>query len=138
MQAGVKTVVMYSGKYFPWDEYPKFLLFDEIQEPLKVLINYFGGNWPAEHRKELKEWLKYVLKDEHYQHKHGPGSLLFISDEHLRLLEAYYLLSFRYSDDELRTTEIVSKEDLTAARQKWFYFPDNLSEKELSNPYRTL
>jgi HEPN domain-containing protein len=129
---------MYSGKYFPWDQYPKFLRFDEVQDPFSVVVSYFDGTRPTEQRKELKEWRKYVMRDKHYNHQHGPGSLLFISDEHIRLLEACYLLSLQHSSYELRKTDLVSHGTLSKGREQWSYFPDDLSEKELKNPYRAL
>jgi HEPN domain-containing protein len=106
--------------------------------PLDVVADFFCGAWPSERRKELKEWRNYVVSDKHYDDQHGPGSLLFISDQHLRLLEACYLLSLEYSNYELRNENLVSEEILAEGREKWFYFPKDLSEKELKNPYRAL
>ncbi|MEO7880309.1 HEPN domain-containing protein [Mucilaginibacter sp.] len=102
------------------------------------MLGYFNDTWPAEQRKEWKEWRKYVMKNEHYTHPHGPGSLLFISDEHLRLLEACYLLSLKYSDYELRKEDLLSEDSLAKGREQWPYFPNDLSDKELRNPYRVL
>lgn len=129
---------MYGDKLFPWDEYPKFLSFEEVQYPFGVVSNYFDGTWPGDRSRELSEWRRYVMTNKHYKHPHGPGNLLFISDEHLRLLEACYLLYAECTNYWLRSTELLSAEALETARKEWSYFPDNLSAKELKNPYRAL
>ncbi|TSD66315.1 HEPN domain-containing protein [Inquilinus sp. KBS0705] len=129
---------MYGDKLFPWDEYPKFLSFEEVQHPFGVVSNYFDGTLPEDRSRELIEWRSYVISHKHYRHPHGPGNLLFISDEHLRLLEACYLLFAACSQYWLRNTALLSAEALETARKEWSYFPNNLSAKELSNPYRAL
>lgn len=129
---------MYNGRFVPWDKYPKFLTFEEVQDPFSVLVEYFDGTWPTEQRKELKEWRKFVTTRKHYTHRHGPGNLLFIYDEHMRLLEACYLLSQMRSGSWCRNKELLNPGQLEEARLQWSYYPESLSEEEQRNPYRAL
>jgi HEPN domain-containing protein len=126
---------MYSGKYVPWDHFPKTLHFSEVQNPLQVIINFFSTDWPDGHRKQLKEWRRFVINDKSYNHKQeGPGMLLFIYDENLKMLEAMFLLLLDYQDNWSRSERITDKQ-LREEQEQWVYFPDNLSKNELIDPY---
>lgn len=77
-----------------------------------------------------------MLKNKVYKDKrHGPGSLLFTYDMNVRLLEAAYLL---YYNDRTAKNEkvIVSTAELAMEKKLWEDFPENLSYKEMHDPYQ--
>lgn len=134
MLTGVQFKVMYEGTFAPWEFYPKFLYFNEIQNPLKVLDDFFSSDWLECHQKELKEWRDAVIAEDYYSHpKFGPSSLLFQYNLNVRLLEAMYLLGIKYEQDWPRYKPL-SDEELSLQQAAWDY-PDNLSDEELKNPY---
>ncbi|SDP99681.1 HEPN domain-containing protein [Mucilaginibacter sp. OK268] len=125
------------GYHAPWEHYPKNLYFEEVQNPYLVL-NQFFGSWPDTHKKDLKQWRKAVTADTYFKGKpHGPGELLFISEQVVRLVEACYLLWVSYKGGH-RHENLLTPKLLEKARQEWIYFPDDLSEQELLNPYKIL
>jgi HEPN domain-containing protein len=134
MEAGLNRILMYGGPYAPWDHYPKTLRFDEVQNPMKVIIDFFSAAWPDGQRKDLRTWRHYVVSDEVYRDdKFGPSTLIFIYSLNVRLIEAMYLLQFarrvRWSEPEELTNEQLAEE-----RESLQFFPDNLSDQELRNP----
>src|ERR1700761_5337200 len=126
---------MYFGKMPSWEHYPKNLRFREIQNPLKVIVDFFSSGLPKDHRKDLKEWRSYVTSDDYYKGgKHGPGSLLFNYDEFLKFIEAIHLLLGNYLENSWKYKS-ATKDEISAERMQWVYFPQNLSGPELANPY---
>ncbi len=90
---------MYNGTYAPWEHYPKTLRHYEVENPMSVVVDFFSADSVKGHSRRLKEWRYYVVNDEHYDEKrHGPGTLLFIYDLNLRILEAMYLLLINYKN----------------------------------------
>ncbi len=127
---------MFFGRYAPWENYPKKLRYFEVVNPLVVITDFFSANLLGGHYKKLKKWRHYVLKDKVYKDKrHGPGSLLFTYDMNVRLLEAAYLL---YYNDRIAKNEkvIVSITELEAEKKLLDDFPENLSYKEMHDPYQ--
>ncbi|MBD1365364.1 HEPN domain-containing protein [Mucilaginibacter sp. ZT4R22] len=125
---------MYSGKYAPWDHYPKTLRHDEVQNPFGVLIDFFSADFPKGHRKQLKRWRKYAIGKEHYDDKKfGPGNLVFTYKINLNLLEAMYLLLLEYEFAWKR--EKLPEEQLVNEKAAWRSFPKNLSKEELLDPF---
>jgi hypothetical protein len=137
MQAGIYCVNMYFEEIAPWENYPKNLNFKEIQNPLLVLDEFFG-DWMETHIEQLSKWRKYVLSGKVYRDKRqGPGSLVFTSVQNLRLLEACYLLLYSYHYTYGKQNRVTAQ-TLETGREQWAYFPNNLSEVELLNPYKVL
>jgi HEPN domain-containing protein len=105
---------------------------------MSVVVDFFSADSVNGHGRRLKEWRYYVVNDEHYDEKrHGPGTLLFIYDLNLRILEAMYLLlinhkRFSYQQDK------VTEEQLEEERELWEYYPKNLSLKEQLEPYKAV
>jgi len=129
---------MFFGKYAPWENYPKKLRHFEVVNPLVVITDFFSANLLGGHYKKLKNWRRYILKDKVYKDKrHGPGSLLFFYDMNVRLLEAAYLL---YYNDRIAKNGkvIVSVAELEVERKLWEDFPENLSHKEMYDPYQAV
>ncbi|WP_454804654.1 HEPN domain-containing protein [Mucilaginibacter phyllosphaerae] len=131
-------IVMYDGSNVLWDEYPKTLSFQQIQNPLSVIREFFSGTWPKENLKNIKEWRYYVVNFKQYKNEHGASVLLFTSEEIISLLEACYLLSLVYSDRTLRHQQPLTDKEVETARIEWTYFPKNLSKDEFKNPYKVL
>jgi HEPN domain-containing protein len=129
---------MNNAPYAPWEHYPKTLCHYEIENPLSVVVDFFSADSVKGHGRRLKEWRYYVVNDEHYDEKrHGPGTLLFIYDLNLRILEAMYLLLVnhkRFSYHQDRVTE----EQLEEEKEQWEYYPKNLSLKEQLEPYKAV
>lgn len=129
---------MYDGSNVLWDEYPKLLSFQQIQNPMSVIREFYSGTWPKENLKNIKEWRYYVVNFKQYKNEHGASVLLFTSEEILSLLEACYLLSLVYSDRTIRHKRQLTDKDVETARIEWTYFPKNLSKDEFKNPYKVL
>lgn len=127
----------YLGNIAPWEQYPKHLRFEEIMNPLKVVIDFFSSGWPKDHREDLKEWRYFVLNDKVFKDRHGSGHILFIYDQNMQLIESLHLLLLKYKDRWPRL-EDVTKEQITQERNDWVYFPKNLSQSELANPYKAI
>jgi hypothetical protein len=90
---------MFKKKYLPWENYPKKLSHQQIINPFKVVADFFAVDWLEGHEEKLEAWRYFVKHDKCYDDKdNGPGSLLFIYDLNIRLLEAAYLLSFGLCD----------------------------------------
>jgi len=124
--------------YAPWEHYPKTLRYFEIENPISVIVDFFSADSVIGHGRILKQWRYYVINSKHYDDKrHGPGTILFIYDFNMRLLEAMYLLLMNYKKFSYRCT-IVSEEQLVEEREKWEYFPKNLALKDQINPYRSV
>jgi HEPN domain-containing protein len=129
---------MNNGTFAPWEHYPKTLRHDEIVNPMVVVADFFSADSVKGHGKRLKEWRYYVVNDEHYDEKrHGPGTLLFVYDLNLKILEAMYLLllndkKFSYRKEELAEAQLAEE------KEQWEYYPKNLSLKEQLNPYKAV
>jgi hypothetical protein len=129
---------MYTTSYVPWENCPKKLYHHEVIDPFSVLIDFFGIDDLNGHRTKLKKWRYFVNKNEAYKdERFGPGSLLFIYDQNIRLLEAAFLLEYKDSITRDKKS-ILSVADLETERKRLDDFPDNLSDKELHNPYSAI
>jgi hypothetical protein len=129
---------MYITKYVPWENHPKKLYHHEVVEPFTVFVDFFSIDFPLGHRSKLKKWRYFVNKDETYNDKkHGPGNLLFIYDANIRLLEAAYLSEYTNSISGNKKV-IATVKDLESERKTLIDFPDNLSDKELHDPYAAI
>ncbi|MBS7565330.1 HEPN domain-containing protein [Mucilaginibacter sp. Bleaf8] len=128
---------IYAGNITPWDHYPKHLRFNEIMDPLLVIRVFFGSGWPNDHRQDLKEWRHYVMNAKCYKHRQGPSNLLFIYEQHVRLTEAAYLLLLHHQD-KWPPLEKAGEEQIVLEKKDWVYFPENLTAKELANPYSAI
>jgi HEPN domain-containing protein len=129
---------MYNGTYAPWEHYPKTLRHYEVENPMSVVVDFFSADSVKGHGRRLKEWRYYVVNDEHYDEKrHGPGTLLFIYDLNLRILEAMYLLLLNYKNFSYQRKQL-TEEQLEEEREQWEYYPKNLSLKEQIEPYKAI
>lgn len=129
---------MYNGTYAPWEHYPKNLRHYEVENPMSVVVDFFSADSVKGHSRRLKEWRYYVVNDEHYDEKrHGPGTLLFIYDLNLRILEAMYLLLLNYKNFSYQRKQ-VTEEQLENEKEQWEYYPKNLSLKEQLEPYKAV
>jgi HEPN domain-containing protein len=133
-----KKSIMYNGTYAPWEHYPKTLRHYEVENPMSVVVDFFSADSVKGHGKRLKEWRYYVVNDEHYDEKrHGPGTLLFIYDLNLRILEAMYLLLVNYKNFSYQRKQL-TEEQLEEEKEQWEYYPKNLSLKEQLEPYKAV
>lgn len=126
---------MYIPEYAPWENGIKKLSRREAADPLRVLSDFFFIDTYDGLISKLKTWRYYVTHDKSYEdEKYGPGSLLFIYDAHIRLLEAVNLLYYdciSTNDNRIAATEV----QLESERNQLDWFPDNLKPFELQNPY---
>jgi HEPN domain-containing protein len=130
---------MYYDKAAPWEHYPKNLRFNEVQNPLLVVIDFFSATRPKDARKGLKRWRNYVISKKPFKdERHGPGSLLFTYDLNLKLMEAMHLLLWEYNDNWQKRNKKIEIGQLETERREWRYFPRNLPEEELLDPYITV
>jgi len=90
------------------------------------------------HRNELKMWRDFALSDKQFKDKKdGSGRLLFICDHNIQLLEACYLLYMAYREEPWKKKEI-TEEVLEKGKERWTFYPDELSDKFRRNPYLLL
>jgi HEPN domain-containing protein len=128
---------MHIGRFTPWDCFPRCLRFSEVQDPLKVLLRFFGDRMNT-HRDELKMWRDFALSDKQYKNKReGSGHLLFIYDQNVRLLEACYLLFLAYREEPWKK-KAITDEVLKKGKEQWAFYPDELAEKYQHSPYLLL
>ncbi|MGY4540011.1 HEPN domain-containing protein [Mucilaginibacter sp. UYNi724] len=129
---------MNNAPYAPWEHYPKTLRHYEIENPMSVVVDFFSADSVKGHGKRLKEWRYYVVNDEHYdEDRHGPGTLLFVYDLNLKILEAMYLLLIDYKRYSFRQDK-VTQEQILEEKELWEYYPANLSLKEQLEPYKVI
>ncbi|NCD67884.1 HEPN domain-containing protein [Mucilaginibacter agri] len=129
---------MYDGKYAPWDHYPKTLRFFEIQNPLIVITEFFSIGTMESHHRDLKEWRDCVIGDRYFNDKpHGPGTLIFIWEFNLKVLDAAYLMLLSFLDGNSNYRQL---DDVQLSKEKdtWNYFPDDLSTDEQLDPHLAL
>jgi hypothetical protein len=132
-------VMVYSGKIAPWEQYPKILRFEDVQNPLLVIQDFFATTGPKEHRRKFKEWRQYVNSRDYYNdHSCGPGALLLIHDNNIGFMEALHLLLWEVKNNNSLGWSSVTEERLGRERHEWSYFPSNLTYKELIDPYQAL
>ncbi len=125
---------MYCGKYAPWEHYPKNLRFSEVQYPLTVVRHFFDLDWPKGHFEQLKTWRYYVVNYESFNHERfGPGKVFDTYEATLKLLEALHLLYHEKQDNNRAI--VTSKKQVNEEKQLWYWFPENLSAEEITNPY---
>jgi hypothetical protein len=128
-------LVMYCGVYAPWDHYPKFLRQSEVRNPMRSLKGFFDANDVEGHFTKLKKWRHYVVNDEHYDdERFGPGYLLCYYELNIRLLECLYILLLDYNENSYNYQK-VDGEQLNSEKEEWVWYPRDLTEKELLNPY---
>lgn len=129
---------MNNAPYAPWEHYPKTLRHYEIENPMSVVSDFFSADSVKGHSKRLKEWRHYVVNDEHYdEERHGPGTLLFVYDLNLKILEAMYLLLINYKRFSYLQDK-VTEEQLEEEKEIWEFYPKNLSLKEQLNSYKVV
>jgi len=125
---------MYEGTYAPWENIPKYLKHHEIINPLEVLSYFFEINSATGHAGRFKEWRNYAVKSDHYINEwSGPGALLFTWEEHIRFIEAMYLVLHQYRNSWGFSP--ASEEQQAIEKETWDYFPANLTKEDLANPY---
>ncbi len=126
---------MYTGTYAPWENVPKVLRHEEMMRPLKVVIDFFEIDNIEGHCARLKEWRDYAVKTACYvNEREGPGMLLHTWEEHIRLIEAMYLLWHEYSNESWQYKK-ASEAQLAEEKNTWDYFPVTLDAQQLANPY---
>ncbi|MEN0055425.1 MAG: hypothetical protein AAGC65_17245 [Mucilaginibacter sp.] len=126
---------MYCGIYAPWDHVPKFLRYAEVMNPLVPVMYFFDANDVEGHEEKLKTWRHFVVTDAYFNDaRFGPGSLIFDYEQNVRLVEALYLLSLDRDDAPNKVNQI-TEEQLATERAEWVWFPVELTEKELLDPY---
>lgn len=124
--------------FAPWEHYPRHLTHYEVLHPMRVLEDFFGADSLNGHNNELKRWQKWVTSNKPYKDKkHGPVSLQFTHNINVRLLEAMFLLLLEYRQ-QWPKPESISEDRLKKEKQTCTCYPDNLSIKELANPYKVI
>jgi hypothetical protein len=106
---------------------------DDLSSTLKTLDYFFDAGSPKEHRKDLKKWRYYVINEKQYFNRRGARYLLSVYEDVLQLIGASQLLA-SVINEKLPVTE----EQICQEKKDWLYFPNNLSSKELLNPYKVI
>ncbi|MGF7075082.1 hypothetical protein [Mucilaginibacter sp. 3215] len=129
---------MYCGVYAPWDHAPKFLRFSEVKDPMIPIKYFFDTDDVEGHQETLKAWRHHVVNDGFYSDKRfGPGVLVHDYELNVRLIEGLYLLFLEHQEFSYNKKK-VDVEQLSAEKNDWLWFPLELSEKELLDPYTIL
>jgi HEPN domain-containing protein len=129
---------MLNRHYAPWEQYPKYLSQKEVQHPISVIDDFFSADRPKGHKKRLKEWRHFAVAQAHYTNKRfGPGSLLYTCELNLKLLEAMFLLLINYESSFPKPT-IPNEDQLKKEKEEWPFFPKNLSDQEILNPFKAI
>ncbi|WP_158827541.1 hypothetical protein [Mucilaginibacter lacusdianchii] len=118
--------------------HPKYLDQDEVNEPLKVINDFFSADWLPGHLESLLEWRKRVIEEGYYtdEHKKSPAGLLFTHQLNARLIEAVYLISRTKRALKLAgAIHINFDQQLQQEEQEWLHYPVHLSSIERINPY---
>lgn len=126
---------MYCGVYAPWDHAPKFLRFSEMMDPMLPVKYFFDADDVEGHQETLKTWRHHVVNDGFYSDKRfGPGVLFHDYELNIRFIEALYLLFIEHQEFSYNKKKIAA-EQLNTEKEEWHWFPVELSEKELLDPY---
>lgn len=130
--------VMDLKQYDVQNFHPKYLDQDEVNEPLKVISDFFSADWLPGHLDSLFEWRKYVIEEGYYtdEHKKSPAGLLFTHQLNARLVEAVYLISRTKRAMKLAGAIYINFDvQLRQEEQEWLHYPIYLSSIERINPY---
>lgn len=105
-----------------------------------LFLKNFFGDPPNVHSNELKMWRDVACSKNAYRNKKlGPAPLLFIYQQNMRLLECCYLMWLAYENVSLLENYNKMYGALgDGAEEHWLWFPGNLTNKELFNPYLTI
>jgi hypothetical protein len=129
---------MYCGIYAPWDHAPKFLRFSEVMDPMTPVKYFFDAHTVEGHQEALKNWRHYIVNDDYYNsERFGPGVLYHDYEFNVRLIEALYLLLLDDQEYSYHKKKI-SSEHLSTEEQEWDWYPVDLTEDELRNPFLIL
>jgi len=129
---------MYHEKYAPWDHFPKTLRYYEIMNPFIVLKDFFNAASVDAHSEDLKQWRDCVITSKYYKSRNGaPGELIFIHSLNVKLIEALYLLLLEYEYRRFLKQK-ASMEQIEKEKQEWSFFPPNLCQEDLTDPYQSL
>ncbi|MBB6108709.1 hypothetical protein SAMN05421821_10256 [Mucilaginibacter lappiensis] len=109
---------------------------DKLSAAFNFLDDFFDSGLPKEHRKDLKKWRFHVINDEQYNGRHGAGHVFLVYEETIQLIEIAHTLM---GHNEISTAAIdVTEDDIEQEKMDWIYFPTNLSQKELVDPFKTI
>jgi hypothetical protein len=125
-------------KSFSWENRPKNLDLEEIQDPFLVLNYYHEPDGPNEYLDNLEAWQDSVMSHGSY-HAGGLGTgedLLYMYQAVLKLIEALYVLNDWVEIG--RSFPEISKEQLNLEKQELRWFPKELTTKELLEPYNVI
>jgi len=130
---------MNEEQFNSWSFNPLNLNDKEIGDPLLVIGDFFSADDVAGHLQVLENWRSYILEDGFYSdHKGSPAGILFTYQLHIKLVEAIYLLARPERSKVMMLISLNSREQLQIEKDNWSYFPNNLSEQELLNPFLIL
>jgi hypothetical protein len=125
---------MYTRHYAPWEHYPKSLALHEIQNPMKVITEFFDLDKPEGHLKVLKEWRECVTSEKVYNHnRRGPAALVHDYEITIKLLEAAFILLVSRKNNVFAV--VAPPEQLNEEKSRWDYYPTVLNVDEQRDPY---
>jgi HEPN domain-containing protein len=138
IQADTNPIAMDLKQYDTENFHPRYLDQDQINDPLKVISDFFSADWLPGHLEKLLEWRKYVIEEGYYKddQKKSPAGLLYTHELNARLVEAVYLIS--RTKRALKLTGVVHinfERQLQEEEQNWLHYPIYLSPVEKINPY---
>lgn len=129
---------MYDREIAPWEHLPKTLTISELLNPLITIKEYFDTGLPKKKFGKIDEWRDFVIKEDYYNDPDlGPEPLLLVYDQNLRFMEATHLFLLKQNDLN-RFPGRMSKDELDIERREWDYYPINLSDDEIIDPYCVL
>ena len=122
---------MENDEFNEWDFYPMSLTNKEVNDPLRVLADFFYDDWLPGHLARLQKWRDHVINDNYFRgNKNSPAELLYFHKLNINLVEALHL--FKEKTKVENTIRVIF--DLESEINTWRDFPHNLKEAELLNP----
>jgi hypothetical protein len=122
-------------KSFSWENHPKNLDLEEIQDPFLVLYYYYEPDGPNEYLDNLEAWQDSVISyGSYHTGSLGTGEdLLYLYQAVIKLAEALYVLNDWVEIG--RCFPKISQKQLVVEKREFRWFPKKLTTKESLEPY---
>lgn len=115
---------------------PINLSLKEISDPFIVISSFFSVDNVPGHLWDLQKWRDRVIGNGFYTDVKGnPSGLLFTHQLNVKLIEAAMVLQKPVFSEILMQCATYHLSQIDSERESFTYFPDNLNESELLNPY---
>lgn len=110
---------------------------DEMEDPIKVVNDFFGASWLPEQLKMLEQWRNDAAFETEESRNYSPASLLYDHELTIKLLEAAWLLKGKKLGRikiDVETENNIAMWYIKTERKKLRDYPQHLTIQEIIRP----